>query len=346
MNAATREEVSQYTMLASIEGGTFEDVKFYAFSRRARSGRVDTPRVLFGNSALIRKASSHFDFGTFLTKGFLESGITDMDAPFPSDRQPYTEEYDYASDSDLEDEPPEEMKAVKPPPIYDGPADAELEEGEQSGVQPTEEDAEAPEEKKEKPVTTCDISTHASSPSRQGRVVFIDDFAFRTWRAFIFYAYSGKLSFAPLKSQERARESSKRGPKGLFEPPSCSPKSMYKLAEKYGIESLKEEALEDIKAKLSPHNILAELFSSFTIVHSEIQTMEVEYLQDHIKEQSILDRLPTWFQYLEDGELHPGAASVLASVLVKVVSNTLKPCPYGCRKGMVQAYCTQCCRAY
>ncbi len=65
MNAATREEVSQYTMLTSIESGMFEDVKFYAFSRRAQDGRVDAPRALFGNSALIRKASSHFDFGTW-----------------------------------------------------------------------------------------------------------------------------------------------------------------------------------------------------------------------------------------------------------------------------------------
>lgn len=40
-----------------------------------------------------------------LTKGFGESGIADMDAPFPSTRLQYTDEYDYSSDSDLEDEP-------------------------------------------------------------------------------------------------------------------------------------------------------------------------------------------------------------------------------------------------
>lgn len=36
--------------------------------------------------------------------GFGESGIADMDAPFPDARSRYTEEYDYYSDSDLEDE--------------------------------------------------------------------------------------------------------------------------------------------------------------------------------------------------------------------------------------------------
>ncbi|KAM5532553.1 hypothetical protein V8D89_013759 [Ganoderma adspersum] len=357
MDAATREEVSQYAMIASIEGGTFENVKFYAFSRRARDGRVDTPRALFGNSALIRKASSHFDF--VLTKGFLESGVTDMDAPFPSTRDSYTEEYDYASDSDLEDAPLEETKSSEQVTYVNDSVSANqlvLEEGQQSGVQsdegvtmtPLEEDnSEAVASlKEEKPGTTRDVSTRLGSPSRRGRVVFIEDIAFRTWRTFIFYAYSGKLSFAPLRSQERVREDS-RSPQGLFEPPPCSPKSMYRLAEKYGIQPLKEAALNDIKDKLSPHNILTELFSSFTTIHPDIRAMEVEYLGDHIRQQSILDRLPTWFQYLEDGELPNGAGSTLASVLLKVVSGSVKPCPRGCKGTKVaKTYCSQCGSTY
>ena len=63
IHAASKEEISDYTMLASIDGVAFEDVKFWTFSRRARSGTVDTPRGLFGNSALVRKASSYFDMG-------------------------------------------------------------------------------------------------------------------------------------------------------------------------------------------------------------------------------------------------------------------------------------------
>ena len=128
LSTATREQVSQYALLTSITGGTFEDVKFFAFSRRAASGEsVGTPRPLFGNSALIRKASSHFDFGTssasrmhltpdtnhlvVLTKGFAESGIVDLDAPFPRNRPSAVEidEYGYASDSDLEDDPDDDL---------------------------------------------------------------------------------------------------------------------------------------------------------------------------------------------------------------------------------------------
>ena len=41
-----------------------------------------------------------------LTQGFAESGITDLDAPFPSTRHSSMDldDYGYASDSDLEDE--------------------------------------------------------------------------------------------------------------------------------------------------------------------------------------------------------------------------------------------------
>ncbi len=98
-----------------------------------------------------------------------------------------------------------------------------------------------------------------------------------SFRALIIYAYLGEVEFAPLKSENKAH-SSQVDP---YKPPLCSPKSMYRLAEKvngssnpkrplrltklqYDIPDLKEEALKDIQSKLSPHNILEELFSTFT----------------------------------------------------------------------------------
>lgn len=64
LGTATREQISDYTMLQSIATGTFEDVKFYLFTRRrGGSGFVYAPRPLYANSALICKASAHFDFG-------------------------------------------------------------------------------------------------------------------------------------------------------------------------------------------------------------------------------------------------------------------------------------------
>ena len=59
----SRDQVSQYALTASIDEGGFEDVKFFAFSRRTAKGRVFAPRGLFGNSTCIRKAAPHFDGG-------------------------------------------------------------------------------------------------------------------------------------------------------------------------------------------------------------------------------------------------------------------------------------------
>ena len=59
----SRDQVQRTALLSSVTGASFEDVKFFAFSRRTRAGAVDSPRALFANSALVRKASSHFDFG-------------------------------------------------------------------------------------------------------------------------------------------------------------------------------------------------------------------------------------------------------------------------------------------
>ncbi len=41
---------------------------------------------------------------TVLAAGFAESGITDIDAPYPSTRLSFTDTYDFDSDSDLEDQ--------------------------------------------------------------------------------------------------------------------------------------------------------------------------------------------------------------------------------------------------
>ena len=47
------------------------------------------------------------------------------------------------------------------------------------------------------------------------------------WASYIFFRYTGQVSFLPLKS---AQGSSKRRPNDPNQPPSCSPKSMYRLA--------------------------------------------------------------------------------------------------------------------
>ena len=123
----SRAQLLQATVLASLTGKAFEDVKFFAFSRRARDGIVDQPKSLVANSSLVQKATSHFDPGkpplclalratgyahtlAVLSGGFSEGDLIDMDAPYPSTLQQGVDEYGYISDSDLENENEEDLQ--------------------------------------------------------------------------------------------------------------------------------------------------------------------------------------------------------------------------------------------
>ncbi|EIW63025.1 uncharacterized protein TRAVEDRAFT_43329 [Trametes versicolor FP-101664 SS1] len=332
LGTATREQISDYTMLQSIATGTFEDVKFYLFSRRrGGSGFVYAPRPLYANSALICKASAHFDF--VLSAGFSEGVETDMNAPFPPNRKSSTQEYDYALDSDLEDDGGEDDEdaewdtTVQPvaPRLTVGVTDGDKSSGpgapavdigrpssplsEKGALVPKFQGSTSSLQGGKEPTSVAEDTDHTvavrpSNPARtkpaprKGRVVFIEDIAYRTWEAFIFYAYSDRVAFAPLTSQRAPYPT--RSP---FEPPPCSPKSMYRLADKYGIDALKALALDDLKNKTTRHNILLELFSPFTFTYSEVQDAELARLRrDHIAQDEVLRDIPKWLQALEDGK--------------------------------------------
>ncbi|KAI0779797.1 hypothetical protein C8Q74DRAFT_1199511 [Fomes fomentarius] len=326
------EQVHRAALLASVTGQCFEDVKFFAFSRRTQSGSVNTPLPLFANSTMIRKASSHFDY--VFAAGFSESSILDMNAAYPPTKPSTTDCYDYESDSDLEDEERDES----PTHSVDSPEGRreQQKEGSEKGILDNlgiqgEDDAK---------------QTGVPSVSKPGRVVFLDDIAYNTWKAFIFYTYFHELDFAPLKSEHKTRP----GKPIPVEIPTCSPKSMYRLAEKYDIVSLKARAADAIKARLSPHNILEEIFSSFTCLYPGIQAIESEYLHANIKDQGIQARLPLWVEAMEDGRLPKGAAAIITSLLTKLATPS-PPAPgmRGCPNASCTAssyYCQSCGRTF
>ncbi|KAJ7018976.1 hypothetical protein C8F04DRAFT_1276837 [Mycena alexandri] len=68
------------------------------------------------------------------------------------------------------------------------------------------------------------------------------------------YLYTSKLS---LSSAPQLVESQCRTPQ-------CSAKSMYRLADKLGLDALKASSLFSIKADLSIENIIQQVFSKFT----------------------------------------------------------------------------------
>ena len=104
--------------------------------------------------------------------------------------------------------------------------------------------------------------------------------ALYSWQALLLYLYNDHLEFANLRSEGRAPSAAAVG----IASPQCSPKSMYRLADKVckcsgttqttlcltsvvaqlGLADLKGEAFKAIEERLSKENIVKELFSDFT----------------------------------------------------------------------------------
>ncbi|TFK50916.1 hypothetical protein OE88DRAFT_1660058 [Heliocybe sulcata] len=154
-------------------------------------------------------------------------------------------------------------------------------------------------------------------PAMLGRTVVVKDIAYRTLKTLTMYLYTGKISFLHLTSCEArpiARAVERR--QGF----KCSPKSMYRLADKLGMEDLKRLAFDAIKKDLSEENILEEAFSKFTSTYNEIEIMEVEILKQKSRSPRLvagMDSIIT--KGIENGEL-PHAKRVFAALFKHLAS--------------------------
>ncbi|KAJ7744158.1 hypothetical protein B0H16DRAFT_995090 [Mycena metata] len=258
----------------TLTGKELMDVKFYAFSRRG-SESVTHPLALFANSHLLRGFSEDLD-ALFTEHGFSESAIVDLDLHEPEDRT--FNDYGYDSDSDLESEADEPAPLVKV-----SFSDVETGDKEQSSTR---------------------------SSGRKGRVIVLKDTAFQTWKALIYYLYTRRVNFRPLKSEGPLEtDITVRGP-------TCSPKSMYRLADKLGLEDLQALALAAISSRLSETNILYEVFSSFTSVYPVIRDLEVGVLTSNFSDKAS-EGLLEMTQKICDGE-KPYCAETLTMIIRKM----------------------------
>lgn len=103
---------------ASITSGTFIDTKFYVFSLQDSSGCVGFPRPLYCNSRVLNTVP-YFSTCKFqkpllcltpdnmvsvFSNGYSEGEMKNLNEGFPSDTPHFAADYDYLSDSDLEDD--------------------------------------------------------------------------------------------------------------------------------------------------------------------------------------------------------------------------------------------------
>ncbi|KAJ7019506.1 hypothetical protein C8F04DRAFT_1392825 [Mycena alexandri] len=243
---------------------------------RRGSECVTHPLALFANSNLLRGLSEDLD-ALFTEHGFSESAIVDLDLHETEDHA--FNDYGYESDSDLESEADEPSAALVKASSFDVETDA-----------------------KEQSTT--------KSNGRNGRVIVLKDTAFKTWKALIYYLYTRRVNFRPLESEgPQETDSTMRGP-------TCSPKSMYRLADKLGLVDLQALALAAISSRLSEANILQEVFSSFTSVYPVIRDLEVGVLTSNFSDKAS-ERLLEMTQKICDGE-KPYCAETLFMIIRKM----------------------------
>ncbi|KAJ7909228.1 hypothetical protein B0H13DRAFT_2014600, partial [Mycena leptocephala] len=205
---------------------------------------------MFAKMALLRGHSDALDtylLGVSGVAGFAESKMVDLDVDIPQEER-FTE-YSYMSDSDLDVDSDDEEDGVSPEASTAAQHPLPL-----SGP------------------TSPLLTPQLISPRRMGRVVVVKGHAFKTWNALLYYLYTNKIVFRTSGS----------GPHDAPQTPECSAKSMYMLADKFGLDELKALALQSLRSQLSTDNIVREAFSTFTSLYPEIQDIEVEFLVENL----------------------------------------------------------------
>ncbi|GAA5830628.1 hypothetical protein JCM3766R1_002786 [Sporobolomyces carnicolor] len=115
----------------------------------------------------------------------------------------------------------------------------------------------------------------AMSSPRIHRIV-VREAAYRTCYCYLYYLGTGTIEFEPLSSllpSGTIRRSTTRSFSVDAVVPSCSPKSMYRLASYYEHEALRRLAFEFIESQLDCCNALLELMSDLAADYDEIKTL-------------------------------------------------------------------------
>lgn len=256
----------QSVLHQSLDGPTFIDTKFYLYSAK-KIGVPTRPKAVFANSKLLLKSSPYLHDLLSSETGFQRGSSCNLQEDVAGELSKLTADaFDYDSDSDLES-------------LCGDDEDSFLQEGGDSADTST--DKEEDERMTPSPDAIQSESSNASqsvlslSPGMpaDGRAFAINGTAYRTWKALIFYIYTKDIRFKKLKSQNVQGDIS-------FDiaPVTCSPKSMYRLADYAGLPELKTLAKKSIQESLTKSNVVYELFSTFTHRYQEIIEMEVDFL--------------------------------------------------------------------
>lgn len=172
---------------------------------------------------------------------------------------------------------------------------------------------------------SCDRATPQEIPfSLQRRFVPITCAGVPTLQAVLLWLQSGHIKFAPLMTEQfvdakaEMDDSMETDAVQWTRMMVVSPKAVYKVAHRFGLEGLKELASDAIEAQITPVNALTELFSKFTLKHEEIKEKRLDYVSKHWEEIKDQDKKGL-AQIFSESKDFPGAKEVL-DILVSRLS--------------------------
>ncbi|KAI6038423.1 hypothetical protein EDC04DRAFT_2695087 [Pisolithus marmoratus] len=295
ITAVLREQFLLKTLRASLTSGDFRDTVFYLYSHKS-SRFVQSPLLVFAISSMLVTAALYFE--TLLNGDFAEANISLRDnsgSDHSLDEKLPLEEYGYECDSDLDDTEEDRV----------GDSDQYGQGYEDTGEVGSESIGPSPEASMDD--FGGPMSTTPSKPCSCLRKIYVKDIAFKTWKAFVFYTYTGRISFAPLRSQPPPNAFFHRG--SADHAPTCSPKSMYRLADKCDLKYLKALSQGDIRSKITTRNVVPELFSTFASRYPDIRNNLVGFYAAHRDHPDVTTAMPLWIGKVVRGELlHAGDA--------------------------------------
>ncbi|KAI0806913.1 hypothetical protein C8Q74DRAFT_1188479 [Fomes fomentarius] len=156
------------------------------------------------------------------------------------------------------------------------------------------------------------------------REIMIPNLAYRTLCAMVFYLYTGKTYWLPLRSQGmQQRNSEVYKLQGI---PACSPKSMYRLADAYGMKVLQERALDAITQRLTADNIVEEVFSSFCYKYEILHRRALVTIGLLYQTPEVQEGLRRIIPRVVGGEF-PHSAATLEALLGIQKLDPMKPVP-------------------
>ncbi|KIJ08931.1 hypothetical protein PAXINDRAFT_102404 [Paxillus involutus ATCC 200175] len=289
----------------SMEGGDLVDTKFYVFSAKRQGTSVARPRVVYAHSPSLRLMLPKSTLGGKQSDGLAVPFLVNLTGEINEDSVLHA--YDYEQDSDLDED--EDDDDDDDSTIGDSSFPGEFQAG--SSSQPIG----SPNQRGSSHGTAGGPSAEPPSYSVSTcQMTLVRGIAYKMWFSFIYYRYTGQISFLPLTSQGlgiSGRSSS------LDCPPPCSPKSMYRLAVSLGDERLQELAFRAIKEGLSKDNIVGEAFTWFTAQYSEISKFEVEKVYELRKLPEVSLALRFQMKAVSSGE-KPWSHDVLTAVMDKL----------------------------